>query len=67
MSYACLVIRYVGVPMPTLMNRSGFQLLISRSCGVRSTTARSKMMVFSSAPTFIVWNCFFVSSTTPTP
>ena len=36
--------------MPPLRSTSGFQFLISSSCGVRSTTARSKMIVFSSAP-----------------
>jgi hypothetical protein len=59
--------RYMGVPIPILMKRSGFQFLISSSCGVRSTTARSKMMVLSSAFTFMEANCFFVSSIRPTP
>jgi len=53
--------------MPPLNSTSGFQFLISRSCGVRSTTARSKIMVLSSAPGYIDANAFLVSSTRPTP
>ena len=61
------MIRYAGVPTPTLMTRSGFQLLISRSCGVRSTTARSKMIDLSSALMPLDANCFLVSSERPMP
>ena len=61
------MIRYTGVPTPPFSSTSGFQFLISSSCGVRSTTARSKMIVFSSAPGSSDANAFLVSSTRPIP
>jgi len=56
-----------SVPMPPFRRTSGFQFLMSRSWGVRSTTARSKMIVFSFTPGNIAAKAFFVSSTRPTP
>ena len=61
------MIKYTGVPIPPLSSTSGFQFLISSSWGVRSTTARSKMIVLSSAPGRSDANAFFVSSTRPMP